>query len=257
MKRRTLTAASIAILCMTALAIPFFNSCKKDSTTTTTTTTSSSLDIYKKIYGASSITQDGDYVVIKCNGVPDHKSPYFKTTQWESTKYEAYNGSNPKWGQNPNVIGSQTYTFRIPMSPKEASSKQETPLGPIGVSLNGVPFFNQYAMNRQPLTDEANGFDQYGGHPAQGSDYHYHVEPAYLTTNKGKDALLGFLLDGFPVYGPLEGGKTLVNSDLDAYHGHTSATADYPKGIYHYHITAADPYINGNGFFGTPGTITK
>ena len=87
--------------------------------------------------------------------------------------------------------------------------------------------------------------------------YHYHVEPLYLTTNKGKDALLGFLLDGFPVYGPLEGAKTMTNSDLDAMHGHTSATADYPNGTYHYHITATAPYINGDGFYGTAGTVTN
>jgi len=87
--------------------------------------------------------------------------------------------------------------------------------------------------------------------------YHYHVEPLYLTTSKGKGALLGFLLDGFPVYGPLENGKTLTDSDLDALHGHTSVTTDYPNGIYHYHITAAAPYINGDGFFGTAGTVTN
>ena len=47
------------------------------------------------------------------------------------------------------------------------------------------------------------------------------------------------------------------NSKLDAYHGHTSATADYPNGIYHYHITSNDPYINGSGYYGTPGTISQ
>jgi hypothetical protein len=37
---------------------------------------------------------------------------------------------------------------------------------------------------------------------------------------KGKDALLGFLLDGFPVYGTIENGVTVTNSNLDVYHGH-------------------------------------
>jgi hypothetical protein len=66
----------------------------------------------------------------------------------------------------------------------------------IGVSLNGVPFFNQYGTN-QPLTNEINSFDQYLGHPQQTGQYHYHQEPAYLTTQNGKSAFLGFLLDGF------------------------------------------------------------
>ena len=69
--------------------------------------------------------------------------------------------------------------------------------------------------------------------------------------------LLGFLLDGFPVYGPQENGAAVAESSLDAYHGHKHATADYPAGIYHYHVTNTDPYINGAGFFGTPGTISQ
>jgi hypothetical protein len=69
--------------------------------------------------------------------------------------------------------------------------------------------------------------------------------------------LIGFLLDGFPVYGALESGKTLVSADLDTYHGHTGVTADYPNGIYHYHITADAPYINGTGFYGTKGSVTQ
>jgi hypothetical protein len=28
-------------------------------------------------------------------------------------------------------------------------------------------------------------------------------------------------------------------------------TADYPNAIYHYHVTNSDPYINGNGYYGT------
>ena len=62
-------------------------------------------------------------------------------------------------------------------------------------------------------------------------------------------------VDGFPVYGPEENGVRLTNASLDEYHGHVSATMDYPEGIYHYHITAEDPYINGSGFFGTPGSV--
>jgi hypothetical protein len=47
------------------------------------------------------------------------------------------------------------------------------------------------------------------------------------------------------------------NSKLDKFHGHTLATADYPSGIYHYHITSVDPYINGSGYYGTPGTVSQ
>jgi hypothetical protein len=195
---------------------------------------------------------DGAQVVIQADAVPDHKSPYFPTTD---PRWEAYNGTNPNWQQNPNHIAEQTIEFHIPLDPQEASTHQPTPLGPIGVAVNGVPLFNQYAGPNQPLTNEVNSFDQYDGHPQMTNMYHYHVEPYALTAVNGKDSLIGYLLDGFPVYGPEEDGQTITNADLDQYHGHFGATADYPQGIYHYHVTAEAPYINGAGFYGTPGTV--
>ncbi len=213
--------------------------------------------IYKKIYAATDIYVEGDFVYIKTNGRPDHKSPYYKGTEWESSLYEAYNGSNTSFVINPNKIANQTFTFKIPLNPKVSTAKSATPLGPIGVSLNGVPFYNQYAGPNQPLTNEINSFDQYFGHPQMSGQYHYHAEPYYLTATKGNDVLLGFLLDGFPVYGPTENGKLVNNADLDAYHGHAHVTTDFPNGIYHYHITNADPYINGSGFYGTAGTVSQ
>jgi hypothetical protein len=230
--------------------------CDKDNSTDTGggTTTTVLPDVYKKIYGASSAYVDGNFVVIKANGIPDHKSPYFATTD---SRYEAYNGANAGFALNPNRIATQNYTFKIPLNPAAASTKTSTSGGPIGVSLNGVPFFNQYAAMNAPLTNEINGFDQYFGHPQVTGAYHYHIEPIYLTTLKGKAALLGFLLDGFPVYGPVENGVAVTNAQLDVYHGHTHATEDYPGGIYHYHITAADPYLNGNQYYGTPGSVTQ
>jgi len=109
----------------------------------------------------------------------------------------------------------------------------------------------------QPLTIEINTFDQYDGHPTPMGQYHYHAEPLHLTAQHGRNALLGFLLDGFPVYGPDENGHTLTSADLDQFHGHTGPTPEFPGGIYHYHVTADDPYINGSGFYGTPGTVSQ
>lgn len=246
----------IYIGCMLVVAISI--ACKKSATSTEnpTTTTGTVPDVYKKIYGATDMYVEGNYVVIKTTSMPDHKSPYYQGTQW-SDKYEAYNGSNPNYMTNPNRIARFTLTFKIPLNPTVSSDHQATPMGPIGVSLNGVPFYNQYAAGRASLTNEINSFDQYYGHPQQQGQYHYHAEPYYLTSSRGKEALMGFLLDGFPVYGPNENGKAVTNAELDAYHGHVGATADYPNGIYHYHITSGDPYINGNGYYGTPGTISQ
>jgi hypothetical protein len=251
------------ILPLTALALVATCGCKKSNTETEAAATPGTAvvspgvpAVYAKIYGASQIYLEGDYVVIKSNALPDHKSPYYQGTQWAAAKYEAYNGSNAQFAINPNRIASFSMTVKIPLNPRPATSAQATPMGPMGIAINGVPLFNQYAAGRQPLTGEINSFDQYNGHPQMQGQYHYHVEPLFLTATKGRDALMGFLLDGYPVYGPIENGAAVSNASLDAYHGHSHATADYPNGTYHYHITAADPYINGNGFYGIMGTVS-
>ena len=203
---------------------------------------------------AVSYSVSGNTVTFTTTDLPNHTSPY-----WNSSHplYEAYNGTNSNWNKNPNSIGEQNITFTMPLNPSESSIKTATPLGPIGIARNGVVFFNQYAgRNNQPLTNEIDSFDQWLGHPA-GTQYHYHIEPSFLTNNFGKNAFLGLLSDGFPVYGPEENGSTIISSNLDDYHGHTHETGDFPDGIYHYHVTADAPYLNGNGFFGTAGTITR
>lgn len=214
--------------------------------------------VYQKIYGATSITVEDGYVYIQTSGTPDHKSVYYPTNH---NLYENFSGTTfggHAFSKNPNTISSKNYTFKIPLNPTAASQHTQTPLGPIGVSINGVPFFNQYAGPNQPLTNEIGSFDQWNGHPAPGGAYHYHVEPTYLTTVKStKSGLMGFLLDGFPVYGTHENGNTVDENSLDEFHGHFGITADYPNGIYHYHITDSDPYINGNGFYGNPGTVSQ
>ena len=250
---------STLLLCLAALATA---SCSKgsgnDDTSGATGGNAVVPEVYRKIYGATSITSDGTWVTVRCKGLPDHKSPYYPTNNPLNENFSGTTFGGVTFEKNPNSIAEKNYVFKIPLSPKEASSKQPTPLGPIGVSLNGVPFFNQYAGPNRPLTGEIVSFDRYWGHPAPGGLYHYHVEPLFLTLEKvGKSALLGFLLDGFPVYGPMENGNPVAESSLDAYHGHSHSTTDFPNGIYHYHVTNNDPYINGNGFFGTPGTVSQ
>ena len=171
------------------------------------------------------VWMDGDVLVVESTGIPDHGSPYFGASD---ARYEAYDGSNPNFHLNPNRIAAQDHVFRIPTEPTALDTPSPTPLGPIGVSLNGVPFYNQYAGPSVPLTFEIDSFDQYNGHPQQSGGYHYHAEPISLTDRFGDDALLGFLLDGYPVYGPVEGGHRVSNPDLDAAHGHAHATVAHP-----------------------------
>jgi hypothetical protein len=235
-------------------------SCSEDDTATPATSSAEVPAVYKKVYGATSITSDGTYITFKTKNLPDHKSPYYATS---NALYEAYTGTTfggNAFKKNPNTISELSVTVKIPLNPKVDAAHAATPLGAIGIALNGVAFFNQYAgPNNQALTNEIVSFDKYYGHPQNSGVYHYHVEPLYLTTVKStKSGLMGFLLDGFPVYGPQEeNGTTVTSSQLDAYHGHTHTTIDYPKGIYHYHFTADAPYLNGSGYYGTPGTVTQ
>ena len=239
----------LTVLCASFISLQCSDSnpTSTESTTESTTTTSTLPAVFSKFISAVEISVDGSFVVIEAKGVPNHTSPYWGSAH---TLYEA-----PHTGMvvNPNSISEQTLTFRIPLIPAVASSVTATSLGPVGVSLNGVVLYNQYAGPSEPLTSEIASFDRLNGHPQNTGQYHYHVEPLHITDN-GSD-LVGFLLDGFPVYGQKDQDGT-IPTDLDAANGHATATADYPDGIYHYHIILVAPYIS-DGFKGTPGTVTQ
>jgi len=202
--------------------------------------------MYARFGNGTQISLSGTTVVIATKDLPDHKSPYWGAG---SALYEA---PQPGMFVNPNMISAQNITFRIPASPARATPSS-TPLGPIGVATNGVALFNQYAAGMQPLGPEIQSFDRYNGHPTPSNQYHYHVEPLWLTASS-KSVLIGVLLDGFPVYGPQDANGA-TPADLDSCNGHTTATPDFPNGIYHYHITSAPPYISGC-FAGAAGTVT-
>jgi YHYH protein len=235
-------------------------SCKTTDSVEPTTITGTSTTNYGQImlkaftdYNAPGVTAniDGDYLVITTTGIPDHKSPYFATTD---SRYE--NSTNPSFRRVPTTLTTVNKTFRIPIKPTVSTTKQTVSFE-MGVALNGIPFYNQYAAMNGPLANEAAGFDQYNGHPQNQGQYHYHIEPVYLTKKLGNSALIGYLLDGYPVYGSVVDGKTMTSKDLDGFHGRTGKTKEYPDGIYHYVITADDPYINGSGYYGVPGTVSK
>ncbi|MEZ4721187.1 MAG: YHYH protein [Flavobacteriales bacterium] len=261
--KKLLTYTAFAILSVALIVA----SCKKDDDdkdddtktedpTGNDPTTEDKTDISvleSKFYGSGLTWSTGDeYITISTDDQPDHKSMYYAQS---NSLYEAYDEpENKDFKKNPNSIKAQNYTLKIPRYPEMASTHQATAMDAFGVAVNGVVFFNQEAAPGDDILEELNTFDQYEGHPQQQGAYHYHIEPIWLTETKGDDALMGVLLDGFPVYGPVENGVRLTNDDLDVYHGHTSATAEFPDGIYHYHITDDLPWINGGEFYGTPGT---
>lgn len=202
--------------------------------------------IYSKFDKAVTVSLDGDMVKLTTKDQPNHKSPYWGTT---SALYEAPHAGMQ---QNPNSIVAQNYVLRVPANPAVATSVSPTHLDAIGIATNGVVLFNQYAAGNQPLTNEIFSFDRFNGHPAQRGQYHYHMEPKALTDNDA--ALVGVMLDGFPIYGKKDADGSTPT--LDEANGHVGVTADYPAGIYHYHVTDAVPYLCG-GFKGSQGTWTN
>jgi hypothetical protein len=119
-------------------------------------------------------------------------------------------------------------------------------MGPIGVAINGVPFYNPYNREGNDAVEGpfAEVFDSCCGHPDELGRYHYHKYPVCVKSpfrdEDGKHSpLIGFAFDGFAIYGPQdEDGEP--PKDLDECNGHSDAERGY-----HYHVTAKSPYILG------------
>jgi hypothetical protein len=156
-----------------------------------------------------------------------------------------------QYDRNPNSIASQSVAYSLPRHPKRAASGPSClGGGAIGIARNGVAIFDGLdALQRDAVAHEVQ--DACGGHPQQQGVYHYHSIPACLTAGEPAtraSGLVGFALDGFPIYGPRgAGGRLLTNEDLDACHGQTSRVRfeGRMQRIYHYNATFEYPYTLG------------
>ncbi len=159
------------------------------------------------------------------------------------------------YDRNPNAIEPQTVTLTLPAHPRLAKRPSCVPMGMIGVAVNGVALFNALDdADRDALAHETQ--DACEGHPQMRGIYHYHSIPTCLTGTsvKGQEGLVGYALDGFPIFGPRgENGKLVTDADLDACHGHVGWVTLRGKRvrIYHYNATLEYPYTIGC-FRGTP-----
>jgi hypothetical protein len=154
-----------------------------------------------------------------------------------------------RYDRNPNVISPAHYQIDLPAIPQVAEIPSCLPLGEIGVLLNGGYFFNALdAGGRDAVAHEIQ--DACQGHPEITGTYHYHnVTSCLEDTNDHKHSkLIGYALDGFGIYGHRgEGGKVLINTDLDVCHGHTHFIEwdGEQVNLYHYHATWEYPYTIG------------
>ncbi|RLT44484.1 MAG: YHYH protein [Chloroflexi bacterium] len=187
----------------------------------------------------------GETRAITGNGLPSHPVGTFPVAPSDPTY---------QYDRNTNTIRAQAISQSIAARPTTAVQPSCLPMGAIGVTLNGVVFFNALdALGRDAVAHEI--LDGCGGHPERSGQYHYHDQARCIDdTGSGHSPLIGYALDGFGLFGHRgENGNAVVNADLDACHGHTHAIDwdGVTTVLYHYHATYEYPYTLGC-YRGTP-----
>jgi hypothetical protein len=192
---------------------------------------------------------DRTSMILHTHGIPNHPTGRFPEA-----------GFGP--GSNPNHIREQDETYYFPLDPQvnprhtalpaSGASNGALNMGPIGVAVNGIVFFNPYDAGRM---DATNIMDRCCGHPNQDGQYHYHKYPICINSpwsdeGAAHSPLIGFAFDGFPIYGPYESADVMAKDEtspsaLNAFNIHYD-----PERGWHYHVTPGKfPYVIG-GYWG-------
>jgi hypothetical protein len=161
------------------------------------------------------------------------------------------------YDRNPNRISAQDFTWTVPADPSAAAAPSCLGLGPIGVSTDGVVFFNALdAGGRDAGAHEVQ--DACDGHPEMRGAYHYHTFSRCLatgaSTRAGSSTLVGYAFDGYGIYVERDAkGDLPTDADLDVCHGRTSSVVwdGRQQVMYHYDVTLEYPYTLGC-YHGTP-----
>lgn len=187
--------------------------------------------------------------IITGNALPDHPTGIFPI-QPGTIPYQ-YDG-------NPNIISEHVVNYILPAIPEIASSPSCVGFGPSGISLSGSAIYHgSSTLGTDAAAHEM--LDRFGGHTDGTETYHYHFPAVDLQNHidqyeNGHSGLMGYMLDGFGIYGPYgEEGELLTSSDLDECHGHKHPVLWDGEmiEIYHYHWTYDFPY-NIGCYKGTP-----
>ena len=156
-------------------------------------------NLYCRVSSAIESANGTDMLVVKSNGVPNYTPKVGDTTivgSWQDELSVSTDG-------NPNMIGEQDYIFNIPLidvtiNPVTSNEDDDniftqTALSAIGISSNGVPFFNPWhntqndylSASRDAITFAT--FSSCCGHPSgeamEGTGagpYHYHKYPTCI-----------------------------------------------------------------------------
>ncbi len=180
--------------------------------------------------------------------------------------------------KTPNALNSQMWSWSIPLNPVKAKSMTSirNVLGTLGFTVSGLPIYGP--TEGQMPAAQAYGdpvynkiLDTCGGHTGPSSEYHHHAITLAQQCNLSKQKILGYALDGFPIYTTLgcldakctksslmKSGYVKIgdptSNTWDAYTYKKSTASDVldacngrtqPDGTYGYHATTGFPYIIG------------
>lgn len=189
---------------------------------------------------AVKITYSKGVAYLETNNIPNHpRDPYYAVPTGPPLNTGVVT-PDPTQPQGP-------WRFTLPTSPQFTAKVTTAPGGSIGVMTSGSVLYNPFTAD-QTTSAMADNFsvtnaagitawfiDQCAGHPDPTNAYHYHGEPDCFVSQTGPSRIIGFALDGFPIYGPndIKGNPVPVGS-LDQCNGINSATPEFPTGIYHY-----------------------
>ena len=180
--------------------------------------------------------------------------------------------------KTPNALNVANWNWSVPLNPVKAKSATtiRNVLGTLGFTVSGLPIYGP-TEGQQPAAQAFGDpvynkiLDQCGGHTGPGREYHHHAITLIDPCNLSKQSILGYALDGFPIYttlgcvdkkctktaimksGYVKTGDPTTNTwaaytytptkfttTLDACNGRTQ-----PDGTYGYHVTTNFPYIIG------------
>jgi hypothetical protein len=180
--------------------------------------------------------------------------------------------------KTPNALNTQDWNWSVPLNPAKAKSVTsiKNVLGTLGFTVSGLPVYGPTEGPMPPAQSYGDPIynkimDTCGGHTGPGREYHHHAITLVQQCNLSKQKILGYALDGFPIYttlgcldkkcvktalmksGYVKTGDPTTNS-WDAYTFKTSKSTSVldacngrtqPDGTYGYHATTNFPYIIG------------
>lgn len=200
------------------------------------------------------LSMAGGQVTAKSDGQPDYKSMYFPTSN-------ACYQKETSGIKNPNSIAAGNYTLNFPTAPNMTAGRMAGAV--VGMALNGVTIFGNFAAPGDDIFTEAMTFDACGAHPQMTGQYHYHGEPYSISSDDNN--FIGVMRDGYAIYGRRDPDGSMPT--LDTYGGHTGPTLDSASPVYHYHVnlqtstgttTAGQKqwFLTAGNYRGTPGSCT-